>query len=151
MKRNDIIGGLFFLLAGVFFSVYSQSVDIGTIEEPGPGFLPLWAGVLLSALSALLVVKTWFKAFEAGEPFFPEHDSWKRISMVVLALICYNLLLVPLGFSLVTFLFVAFLMKCIFPQPWLKTVIAALLATAGARIIFINLLEIQFPKGLLGF
>jgi putative tricarboxylic transport membrane protein len=151
LKRNDIIGGLFFLGAGILFAVYARTVDIGTMEEPGPGFLPLWAGMLLGVLSALLLLKAWFKTFEAGEPFFPEHDSWKRVLMVVVSLIAYNLLLVPLGFILVTFLFVAFLVKFVFPQTWLRTILTAGLSTAGAQIIFVSLLEIQFPKGPLGF
>lgn len=151
MKRNDIIGGLFFLAVGIVFAVYSQSVDIGTMEEPGPGFLPLWAGVLLGIMSAVLIVKAFFQKYGAGEAFFAEHDSWKRVCMVVGSLVAYNFLLVPLGFVLTTFCFVAFLVKCIFPQPWLRTTVTAVLSTAGAQIVFVNLLELQFPKGLLGF
>lgn len=151
MKRNDLIGGVFFLGVGIFFAVYSRSVDIGTMEEPGPGFLPLWGGVLLTILSAALLGKTFFKKFEQGEPFFPESDSWKRVGMVVAALIGYNLLLKPLGFILVTFLFVALLVRFIFPQTWLRTAVTAALATAGAQLVFVTLLEIQFPKGPLGF
>jgi len=151
VKRNDIIGGLFFLSVGILFAVYSQSVDIGTMEEPGPGFLPLWAGVLLGIMSAALIVKSFFQKYGAGEAFFPEHDSWKRVIMVVGSLVAYNFLLVPLGFVLTTLCFVAFLVKCIFPQTWLRTVVTAVFSTAGAQIIFVNLLELQFPKGLLGF
>jgi putative tricarboxylic transport membrane protein len=151
VKRNDLIGGFFFLGAGIFFAVYSRSVDIGTMEEPGPGFLPLWAGILLAVMSAILLGKTFFRKFEKGEPFFPERDSWKRVGMVVASLILYNLLLKPLGFILVTFLFVAFLVRFIFPQSWLRTSVTAALATAGAQFVFVTLLEINFPKGLLGF
>lgn len=151
MKRNDLIGGLFFLGVGILFAVYSRSVDIGTMEELGPGFLPLLAGILLSIMSTILIVKALFKKHEVGEPFFPECDSWKRVVMVVSSLFAYNLLLQPLGFILVTFLFVAFLVKCIFPQTWLRTFATATLSTAGAQIIFVKLLEINFPKGLLGF
>ncbi len=82
--------------------------------------------------------------------FFPEHDSWKRVIMVVGSLVAYNFLLVPLGFVLTTFCFVAFLVKCIFPQAWLRTVVTAVFSTAGAQIIFVNLLELQFPKDCLG-
>ncbi len=151
MKRNDLIGGSFFLGVGIFFAVYSRSVDIGTMEEPGPGFLPLWAGILLAILSAVLLGKTFFKKFEKGELFFPERDSWKRVGMVVASLITYNLLLKPLGFILVTFLFVAFLVRFIFPQTWLRTAVTAALSTAGAQFVFVTLLEIHFPRGLLGF
>jgi NADH:ubiquinone oxidoreductase subunit 6 (subunit J) len=152
VKRNDVIGGLFFLAVGILFAVYSQSVDIGTMEEPGPGFLPLWAGVLLALMSAILLIKTFLqKKHEKGESFFPEHDSWKRVCMVVASLIVYNLLLQYVGFILITFLFVAFLVKFVFPQTWLRTLVTAALSTAGAQLIFVNLLEINFPKGLLGF
>lgn len=151
MKRNDLIGGFFFLAAGVFFAVYSRSVEIGTMEEPGPGFLPLWAGVLLAGLSAAILGKAFFQKFEKGEQFFPEHDSWKRVGMVVASLIAYNFLLKPLGFILVTFLFVAFLVRFIFPQTWLRTVVTSVLSTAGAQFVFVTLLEIHFPRGLLGF
>ncbi len=151
MKRNDLLGGFFFLSVGIIFAVYARSVDIGTLDEPGPGFLPLWAGVLLGLLSAALILKTVFKKFEAGAPFFPESDSWKRVGMIVLSLVAYNFLLKPLGFILVTFLFVAFLVKCIFPQTWLKTFAIATLSTAAVQLIFVNLLELRLPKGLLGF
>jgi len=151
VKRNDLVGGFFFLGVGIFFAVYSRSVDIGTLEEPGPGFLPLWAGVLLGIMSAVLLGKAFFKKFETGELFFPERDSWKRVGMVVASLIIYNLLLKQLGFILVTFVFVAFLVRCIFPQTWLRSAVTAALSTAGAQLVFVTLLEIQFPKGPLGF
>lgn len=151
MRRGDAIGGLFFLAAGVFFALYARSVEIGTWDEPGPGFLPFWAGCLLIGMSLLLIAKTLLsrRAEDVG-PFFPERDSWKRVAMTVGALAAYNVLLQPLGFVLVTFLFVGFLIKCIFPQSWLKSVVTAALSTAAARVVFVNLLEIQFPKGLLG-
>jgi putative tricarboxylic transport membrane protein len=150
MKRYDLIGGFFFLATGLLFAIYSRSVDIGTMEEPGPGFLPFWGGVLLIAMSVTLIGKAFFKKYEEGEPFFPEGDSWKRVLSTLTALVFYNFLLEPLGFVLVTFLFVALLVKYIFPQSWLMTIVTAALSTLGAQLIFVNLLEIQFPKGLLG-
>lgn len=151
MKRSDLIGGVFFLGVGILFAVYSRTVDIGTMEEPGPGFLPFASGILLAVMAAILVGKAFFTESEKGERYFPKPDSWKRVSMVIAALILYNFLLRPLGFILVTFLFVAFLVRCIFPQTWLRSIVTAALSTAGAQLVFARLLEIQFPKGLLGF
>jgi putative tricarboxylic transport membrane protein len=151
MKKYDVIGGLFFLSMGILFAIYARSVDIGTWDEPGPGFLPFWAGLLLIAMSVILIVRSFMQHEKESGSFFPESTSWKRVSAVVGAMIAYNLLLKPLGFTIVTFIFVAFLVKFIFPQGWLKTVIAASFSTLGARLIFINLLGIQFPKGFLGF
>ena len=152
MKRKDLIGGLFFMGAGLLFALYARSVDIGTWDEPGPGFLPFYGGVLMLFLTVLLVAGNLGRAAaQAAEPFFAEKDSWKRVCSVALSLIGFNLLLRPLGFVPVTFLFVGFLVKFIFPQGWLKSVVTAAAATACARIIFVNFLEINFPKGILGF
>jgi putative tricarboxylic transport membrane protein len=151
MKRNNIIGGIFFLLVGIFFAAYSRSVEIGEWSEPGPGFLPFYGGLLMTGMSVLLLVGSFLRAQGAAEPFFAESDSWKRVLGTFLALVAYNLLLRPLGFPLVTFLFVGFLVKFIFPQSWWKSLATAAVATACVRLIFVNLLEINFPKGILGF
>jgi putative tricarboxylic transport membrane protein len=151
MKKYNLLASLFFLGSGLFFTFYARSLEIGTIEEPGPGFLPYWAGILLAGMAVLLILKNLVtKVFEEAV-FFPEKDSWKRVGMVFLALVAYNLLLKPLGFTLVTFLFVGFLLKAIFPQGWITTLVTAALSTLGARLLFVTFLELQFPKGLLGF
>ena len=152
MKRNDLVGGIFFLAAGLLFSLYARTVDIGEWSEPGPGFLPFYAGVLMTGMSALLIIKTLLIRQEAvSEAFFPVHDSWKRVSMVVASLIGYNILLTKGGFILTTFLFIAFLVKCIFPQGWIRSLVTATLSTAAVWVVFIQLLQITFPRGILGF
>jgi hypothetical protein len=52
---------------------------------------------------------------------------------------------------LATFLFLAFLVKFIFPQSWVRTLLVAVLGSVIARLLFINFLETQLPKGFLGF
>ena len=154
MKRNNIVGGIFFLMVGLIFAVYSRSVDIGDWSEPGAGFLPFYGGLAMIAMAALLVVKSLVgkDAISAAvDPFFPESDSWKRVLSTFLALVGYNVLLRPLGFVLVTFLFVAFLVKFIFPESWVKSLTTAALATICAQFVFAYLLEINFPKGIFGF
>ena len=156
MEKNQShynrMAAVFFLGVGIFFAVYARSVDIGTWNEPGPGFLPLWAGLILSAMSAALLIGSYArKAWPARPSFFPNSDSWKRVLATFLALIAYSLLLTPLGFTLTTFLFLLFLVKFIFPQSWARTLLVSVLGSVIARLLFINFLETQLPKGLFGF
>jgi hypothetical protein len=67
------------------------------------------------------------------------------------ALIVYNFLLEPLGFTVTTFFFVGFLVRFIFPQSWTRTLAVAVLSAVAARLLFINFLETQLPRGFLGF
>jgi len=146
------IAAIFFLIVGVFFTLYARSVEIGSWNEPGPGFLPFWAGSTLVAMAVALLLGSYTrKAWAARPSFFPQADSWKRVLATFLALIAYNLLLTSLGFTLTTFVFLAFLVKFIFPQTWRRTLMVAFLGSALARLLFINFLETQLPKGFLGF
>ncbi len=154
IKTYNLISGLFFLTVGVFFALYARTVEIGTIQEPGPGFFPLWLGVILALLSLGLLIGTVVRTVvihsEKVTSFFAEKDSWKRILAVFLAMLGYNLLLQSLGFTLVTFLFVGFLVKFIFPQSWMRAIITAVLSSIGVRLLFVTFLKIQLPKGVLG-
>jgi putative tricarboxylic transport membrane protein len=151
-RHYNRIAAVFFLGVGAFFALYARSVEIGTWFEPGPGFLPFYSGITLAGMALALLIGSYSrKAWPDRPSFFPQSDSWKRVLATFLALIVYNLLLTPLGFTLVTFLFIAFLIRFIFPQTWRRTLIVAILGSLGARLLFINLLETQLPKGFLGF
>jgi hypothetical protein len=152
MLSYNGIAAIFFLLIGVFFALYARTVEIGAFTDPGPGFLPFCAGLTLVAMSIILLLKTYAtKARAAKSAFFPLPDSWKRVLATFLSLIAYNLLLTLLGFTVTTFLFLIFLVKFIFPQTWTRTLLVGALGSIFARLLFINFLETQLPRGLLGF
>ncbi len=152
MSRYNSIAAIFFFLTGIFFTLYAPTVEIGTFTEPGPGFLPFWAGLTLLVMSIVLFLKNFSRKDEGVRlPFFPQSDSWKRVSAVFLSLIAYNLLLTRLGFTLTTFLFLTFLVRFIFPQTWKRSLTVGVLGSVFARLLFINFLETQLPKGFLGF
>ncbi len=152
MKSYNSIAAIFFLLIGIFFTLYASTVEVGTFTEPGPGFLPFWAGLTLVAMSIILFLKSYAGKDETVTPsFLPQPDSWKRVLAVFLSLIAYNLLLTPLGFTITTFIFLAFLVKFIFPQTWKRSLAVGVLGSIFARLLFINFLETQLPRGLVGF
>jgi putative tricarboxylic transport membrane protein len=151
-KEYNRVAAVFFLGVGIFFSIYARTVEIGTWNEPGPGFLPFWAGSTLTVMAIALLLGSFArKAWPARPSFFPQSDSWKRVLATFLSLIAYNLLLTPLGFTVTTFLFLAFLVKFIFPQNWRRTLLVSALGSISARLLFINFLETQLPKGFFGF
>ncbi len=156
MKRHlgtyNRISSLFFLGLGTFFACYGRTVDVGAWNEPGPGFLPFWSGVTLALMSFALFLGTFrHRPWPAMPRFFAREDSWKRVLMAFLSLIAYLLLFQVLGFPLTTFLFVAFLVRFVFPQSWKRTLLAAFFTAGGAWLLFVYFLETQLPKGLLGF
>ena len=148
--RYDRIAGIFFLIIGAFFALYARKIDIGSWSEPGPGFMPFWAGITMAAMAAILLIVSFRRAGPAMPLFFPKADSWKRVLTTFASMIVYALILDYAGFTLTTFLFVAFLVKFIFPQTWTRTLIVAFLASLGARLLFVDFLKTQLPKGYFG-
>ena len=146
------VAAIFFLFVGIFFTLYARKVEIGTWTEPGPGFLPFWAGLILAIMSVALFIGSYAKkTWQARSAFFPQPDSWKRVLATFLSLVVYNVLLTTMGFTFTTFLFLLFLVKFIFPQTWKRTLAVSVCGSLFARLLFINFLETQLPKGFLGF
>jgi hypothetical protein len=150
-SQYDLVAAIFFIIVGAFFALYARAVEIGTWSEPGPGFLPFWAGITISVMAFALLLKSLSKKGPVRPSFFPEAGSWKRVLATFAALIVYNVTFDYLGFALTTFLFVGVLVKFIFPQTWPKALIVAVSAAIIARLLFINFLETQLPKGFFGF
>jgi putative tricarboxylic transport membrane protein len=149
--QYDRIAGIFFLLVGAFFAVYARTVDIGNWSEPGPGFMPFCAGLVLVVMAVVLVVGSFRRPGPVMPSFFPKADSWKRVLATFVSLGVYALVLEYVGFVLTTFLFVTYLVKFIFPQTWTRALLVGLFAAIGARLLFVDLLKTQLPPGFLGF
>jgi putative tricarboxylic transport membrane protein len=149
--QYDRVAGIFFLLVGLFFAVYARTVDIGSWSEPGPGFMPFCGGVIMTAMAIAIFITSFRRAGDVMPPFFPKPDSWKRVTATFASLGVYALILEYVGFTLTTFLFVAYLVKFIFPQTWTRALLVALFAAIGARLLFVDLLKTQLPTGCFGF
>jgi putative tricarboxylic transport membrane protein len=149
-SHYDCIAAVFFLAVGAFFSIYSSTIEIGAWNEPGPGFLPFWGGIILVTMALALLVQNMKRQSSVRLTFFPEADSWKRVAATFFALIAYNLIFDLAGFTITTFLFIGFLVKFIFPQSWLKSFLVAVSAAILARLLFVNFLQTQLPKGFWG-
>lgn len=146
----DRIAALFFFGVGLFFTLYARQVDIGNWNEPGPGFLPFWAGITLCIMAVGLFAGSLRGTGAVLPPFFPQADSWKRVLATCFALVVYVQILNIVGFTVATFIFVGFLVKFVFPQTWTRTIVVAALSALGARLLFVNLLKTQLSQGLFG-
>lgn len=147
----DRITSAFFMAVGLFFALYARSVEIGTFNEPGPGFVPFWAGLTLIIMSIALFLQTLRKSGVMMPPFFPLPDSWQRVTAVFISMAVYAGALNWIGFTVTTFIFVFCLVKFIFPQSWTRSLITATLSAVGARLLFVDFLKTQLPPGILGF
>jgi putative tricarboxylic transport membrane protein len=143
---RDLVSGLFWLAVAIFAAVQGLSLKLGSLDRPGPGFFPFWGGVVLGVLSVVLIVRG-FRRAGPSPPIRPE--SWKPV-VVVGALLAYLLLLEPLGFVAVTFLFLLILFR-LERRGWAVSAASAAVGTLASYALFQVWLRTQLPIGPFGF
>ena len=143
---RDLVSGLFWLAIAIFAALQGLALNLGSLNRPGPGFFPFWGGVVLAVLSFVLIVRSRRRA-TARPSIQPE--SWK-VLVVVGALLAYLLLLEPLGFVAVTFLFLLLLFR-LERRGWGFSTASAAIGTLASYALFQVWLRTQLPTGPFGF
>src|SRR4249920_191257 len=127
---RDLVSGLFWLAVAIFAALQGLSLNLGSLNRPGPGFFPFWGGVVLGVLSVVLIVRS-FRRATARPPRRPE--SWKLL-VVLGALLAYLLLLFRLE-----------------QRGWAFSAVTAAIGTLASYALFQVWLKTQLPTGPLGF
>jgi len=148
MKRvgTEAIGSLFWLAVGLFFAVGGFLLKLGTLRNPGPGFLPLMMASLLIAFSLFLLVRG---LVEPGKVL--KGVQWKPQSVLVVSVLIYGVLLGFMGFLLSTFVLM-FVLFALFFEGKRRMPRALFYAATTAVIgwlVFSVALKVPFPRGAL--
>ncbi|MCL5807890.1 MAG: tripartite tricarboxylate transporter TctB family protein [Deltaproteobacteria bacterium] len=152
-RTADTISGLFLIVLALVFGVAAQLLP-GTIakEFAGPSFMPTLLSIALAICGAGIVFQArslppanrmpgWFASDRAGAI---------RIAVVAGATAFYNFLLEPLGYLIVTFIFLTFLLWYL-KVSWHINIAISLIATIGTYALFVIWLKVVLPMGLLEF
>ena len=153
MGKADRISGVFWFVFGIFITLESYRMGLGTLRQPGPGFLFFWAGILMAILSLIVLSKAWaVRRREAlsTNPIFGPID-FRKIGLVSASVFLYAFFMERFGFIPVTLLLLLFLLGVIERKGITFSVFVSVVVTAAAYVIFEVLLHSQLPKGFLGF
>lgn len=150
MKKLDLISSAFWLIVGFLICEESWRINLGQFRNPGPGFLPFGAGLILGGSALAVLVKTLRGERRGDQAVWAERRRWPKVVLTLASVFVYGLLLEPLGFLLTTFLTMGFLFRVIEPQRWRTVIAGALLSAVGAYLIFETWLKVELPKGFLG-
>ncbi|OGP62440.1 MAG: hypothetical protein A2169_07550 [Deltaproteobacteria bacterium RBG_13_47_9] len=153
MKYSDLISGIFWLVIGLLFTIWSTHYQIGNLMRPGSGLLPLGLGILLILLSLIFLLGQAKKSFleNVKEPFFTKPGGWRKVAYAVLILILATFTFEKLGYLLTIFLLIVFLMLGAEFKSWKRIILAAFFTALGIYLVFVLLLEQPLPRGLLRY
>ena len=122
---------------------------------PGPGFFPVWVGILNILFALIMIVQTvkGWDGLDASTTFtmFPKLPELKRSLTCLLGLVGSAILMELLGFVLTTFLFLAIVPFALGVRRWWSLLLFAIIGAAGTYYVLSNLLFVPLPLGIFWF
>ena len=144
--RAEVLGGAAWLAIGCFLAYAGRDLGVGTVGDPGSGFLVFWGGLLVCGFALWIVVEgargdgPALGALWAG-------TRWPVVAAVVVCLGLYAVLLARIGFLLATTPLLLALLRIVDPVRWQVALPLAIGATLGTWWVVERLLLIQLPRG----
>jgi hypothetical protein len=149
VKRYDRTCSIIFLIFALIVIWQSFLMPVGRLSKPGPGFLPLWVGIILALLSAFLWIEAGLrKSAPVQVQFLTGEGRWSSALFTVGSLLAYALLIEFLGFIICTLLLLIFLFRFVGNQKWWLVFTETVLVTIVTHVIFKVGLKVQLPIGL---
>lgn len=146
MSKADRWTGLFFVLFSTYICVESLRLGLGTFHRPGAGFISFYCGIVLGVLSLILLCLGFLRNVEEEASL----GNWRRILLLLVAILVFTLLLEKLGFLPSTFLLILLVLKGVERRGWGFSLGVALLVAVASYVVFNTLLKADLPAGLLG-
>lgn len=150
MRKYDLLSSMIWFFMGLFIVLYAPQFDLGTLSEPGSGFMPFLAGGLMCIFSGI----TFFRTF-LGKPGSIEKIwgdiKFRQMIFVILALLIFAILLEKIGFLLSTFFLIFILIYSSKKHTIYLSLIVAGLTAILSYLLFETWLKSQLPRGFFGF
>lgn len=154
MKKYDLMSSLTWMVVGLLFCIGSIKLEVGSLNQPGPGFFPFVMSVSLMIFCSINFVYSFLRKYKKSDlviRLWPRSDGIKRISYTILFLGGYAVGLEYAGFVVTTFLFMFIILRFVEPQKWATVFLTASLTTAASYLTFQLWLRSNLPVGFLGF
>jgi putative tricarboxylic transport membrane protein len=153
MKRGDRIFALISLGLSFWLIIESFKFDYMTTYTPGPGFHPFWLGVCLGLLSLFLIFDTFRRKDRKGdqEKRLPGKKSLLRVALILLFTAGFALSMTTLGFVLTVTVFVFVILFVLERYTLFRSIFYGIIMSGAVFLIFRYWLDVDLPKGWLGF
>jgi putative tricarboxylic transport membrane protein len=145
----DIYTGWFIVLVGVFVLFSSTWISEAGIHRLSPRTFPHVVGFLLVACGMGLALKSWSLRTEGPAIAWPDGVGIRTITITLVCVACYIALMDLLGLPLATFLYLTIATWYLNRSRWLMALTIGLITGALSYYLFIRVLGLSFPAGVL--
>ena len=149
-SQKDFFSGLMFMGIGVAFAWGATTYSVGAGARMGPGYFPLYLGVLMTILGAAITFKSLVVETVGGDKI--GKWAWKPLVFIILANLVFGVLLgglpsiglPPMG--LIAAIYALTFIASMAEAGWKfkATFILATVLAIGSYIAFVMALKLQF-------
>ena len=147
MNNAELVGGIAWLVLGLFTVWAGIDLRVGTLDAPGSGFLLFWVGLLMCAFSLSIMAGAVRRGGAAIASLWAG-ARWTKVAIVIACLAAYAILFERLGFLVATLPLMLVLLRAVDPVRWTVAVPVAVVSTIGSWWVLKRLLLIQLPSGM---
>jgi len=151
-KKRGFFEGLFWVGIGAFFCVLALRFEIGSLQQPEPGFLPFLTGIFVGGLGVVLLISEALRLWRGKETHSPTSTFFSRppgrIVYTMALLVLYAVFIDSLGFVLTTTLAMFGLFFDLKRRNWFWSVFASIATALTSYLVFEVWLRCQLPRGL---
>jgi putative tricarboxylic transport membrane protein len=144
LAKGELGLALFFVVLGILWIVRAATMPLWDGFAPASGFMPLWYGVIVVGLAAVIGANLILRNVPAVE----EPVGKPLVVLCVLTASIVGLELI--GFAPSVFLMVLALFVAVERLPLARSVLVAAGTTAVLYLVFKTWLGVPLPRGLLG-
>jgi hypothetical protein len=147
--RSESISSAALILFSIFIVIESRDYPLGTVDNPGPGFLPLLLGAVLGLMSILLLFKTLIKGrSRICDTSWPGRERFLKISVIFTGILLFTLFLEVTGYLLNIFLLFLILLRPVGRQKWPSSLGISIGAVLISYLLFDWWLRVPLPRGI---
>jgi putative tricarboxylic transport membrane protein len=156
MNNNKVVEQVFnafWILFGIGICIQSIRLQLWNPAGPGSGFIPFLAGLLIGIIGLLLFLSERSKGSEKEEAgkFWENSIARNRVFYLLASLCLMAILMQKLGFLLTSVFITVFMIRAIEPRRWITLIAVSVGSCLSIYFLFKSLMQINLPKGFLGF
>jgi len=147
MTEYRVIPFVFWSLLSLFVMIVSYQLDLGSFQNPGPGFVPFLLGIVLLVSSLYPLVGFILKKGKAAESAKETRSpaNYGRMGFVLFSLLAYSFLFERLGFVASTSVFLVLLFR-VMGNRWISVVLGSAVTILVTYFMFTSL-GVRLPRG----
>ena len=150
-SQKDFFSGLMFMGVGVAFAWGATTYNVGNGARMGPGYFPLYLGVLMTILGAFITFQSLVVETMGGDKI--GKWAWKPLFFVIMANLVFGVLLAGLpsmgvpAMGLIVAIYALVFIASMAEDGWKfkATLILATVLAIGSYLAFVMALKLQFP------